>query len=412
VKQNSRLLLIFIAIALLPAIVFLQMKIDPRRAQFQPGKKGVGAFIIRDVNNSPIAMPAQLMAGALVGFREVTAGLLWVRCDEFFDAGDYDAIVPLIRLITWLDPHQVDVYDTGAWHLAYNFIDSGQHADYRYIQPAIALLKEGVSNNQGVSDIETCLGFDIYNQKALDYKNAAYWLLRASKEKDSFFARDRLVAHAYEKNGEFDKAERQWLYCIASAQKVMDAHPNLANPYYIEASGHFEVSRRNLDEFRAHKIMYADLAKNRTDVGFEATCKRLSSHVFEISGKANLPDGSRINVELCNRDYKEPEMKSFSWNINRDATVLVDKGPLHGLFVEGGKFRHKYNLSRDIKQYPFKQDQYVLKLTFNPREAPEGTRVQTGWSGEGLTDKKYLDTSIPGLRRIQKVIYLQRKDLI
>ena len=33
----------------------------------------------------------------------------------------------MIRIITWLDPHFIDVYETGAWHMDYNFTDF-QHA--------------------------------------------------------------------------------------------------------------------------------------------------------------------------------------------------------------------------------------------------------------------------------------------
>ena len=56
--------------------------------------------------------PGQFLA-AMAGFREMIAGILWVRADSFFDTGNYDAILPIIRLVTWLDPHQLDVYATG-----------------------------------------------------------------------------------------------------------------------------------------------------------------------------------------------------------------------------------------------------------------------------------------------------------
>ena len=72
---------------------------------------------IGGLNNEFLLLP-------LLGFREAAAGLLWVRCDEFFHSGDYDAILPLVRLITWLDPHAENVYMTGAWHLSYNFTDA------------------------------------------------------------------------------------------------------------------------------------------------------------------------------------------------------------------------------------------------------------------------------------------------
>ena len=43
-KRSTKTILIVIALALLPAIVKLQMTIDPQRPQFQPGK-GVGSVV-------------------------------------------------------------------------------------------------------------------------------------------------------------------------------------------------------------------------------------------------------------------------------------------------------------------------------------------------------------------------------
>ena len=55
------------------------------------------------------ALSADQMLFALAGFRELIAGILWVRADSFFESGNYDAILPIIRLVTFLDPHQIDV---------------------------------------------------------------------------------------------------------------------------------------------------------------------------------------------------------------------------------------------------------------------------------------------------------------
>ena len=40
--------------------------------------------------------PDQLLF-ALAGFRELVAQLMWVRADSFFDTGNYDAVLPIIR---------------------------------------------------------------------------------------------------------------------------------------------------------------------------------------------------------------------------------------------------------------------------------------------------------------------------
>jgi hypothetical protein len=63
--------------------------------------------------------------------------------------------------------------------------------------------------------------------------------------------------------------------------------------------------------------------------------------------------------------------------------------------------------------YPFKKDKYVATFTFNPRTAPSKVQDVVGWSGEGISnDTKYLDTSVPGLKKIRKVVELDRSEII
>ena len=113
-------------------------------------------------NYSPVQQGKDLISGslsadqmlfALAGFRELIAGILWVRADSFFDAGNYDAILPIIRLVTFLDPHQIDVYATGMWHIGYNFTDEEQRSDRRYLPSALALGKEGASQNPNTYEL-------------------------------------------------------------------------------------------------------------------------------------------------------------------------------------------------------------------------------------------------------------------
>lgn len=403
-KRSTRITLIIIALALVPAIVKLQATIDPQRAQFQPGK-GVSS-VVTQVGNNPVVLPSQFVAGTIIGFREVVAGLLWVRANDFFHSGNYEAIVPLTRTITWLDPHQIEVYRTGAWHLAYNFVDSSARADYRYLAPAIKFLEEGVDNNPGVSDVEFDLGYVLYSLKAQDFDKALYWISRAAEEKDAMYPMKRQIAHHYERAGRIDDAVRQWERCVEEGRAAFRK-----NPQDFKAEDHFLVSKRNLDMMLIRRVMRADLSKRRIDAGFEAHVKRLGPRIFQISGTANLPDGAKIDLMLLDADYREPDMESFTWQVDPNVTAVADIG-IHGIYVENGRFERKYDLSKDVKQYPFKKDRYVLTLTFNPRTAADYIQDGIGWSGEGLADQRYLDTPTPGLRKLRKVIYLDRKDIL
>src|SRR5829696_7161189 len=88
---------------------------------------GMGSVVSRnhaDYEQTPDTnTPLQALAPALLGFREVAASLLWVKTDDYFHRGEYEPILRLVRLITTIDPHQIDVYTTGAWHMSYNFMD-------------------------------------------------------------------------------------------------------------------------------------------------------------------------------------------------------------------------------------------------------------------------------------------------
>src|SRR6266481_3314719 len=71
-------------------------------------------------------------------------------------------------MVTWLDPYKLDVYITGAWHMSYNFTDSSERSDRRYISPSEHLLWEGVRNNMEIPDIKFELGWQNYD-KIKDY---------------------------------------------------------------------------------------------------------------------------------------------------------------------------------------------------------------------------------------------------
>ena len=404
-KSSTRIILVIIVLALIPAVVKLQALIDPQRPQFQPGK-GVGSMITQ-VGKSPVVLPSQFVAGTIIGLREVVAGLLWVRANDFFHSGDYEAIVPLTRIVTWLDPHQIDVYRVGAWHLAYNFTDTAQHADRRYLIPAITFEKEGADNNPHVSDLEFDLGFVLYSLKAYQFDKALYWTKRGASEPDATLPMHRQIAHAYEKCGRIEDALKQWQQCIKEAQELLKKDPR-----DFRVRDHYQVSKRNYDLMLVRKSLREDLDKHPIDVGFEGGFKRLGPRRFKISGKINLPDATRIDVQLADDDYEEHDLSKFSWDVDPNETALYDLG-IHGIYTENGQFSRVWDVTKDTKQYPFKKDKYTLILTFNPRMAPDFVQDGVGWSGEGITDKKYLDTKTnPGVRMVRKVIHLERKDVI
>lgn len=403
-KRSARTLLILVLVLLLPAMVMLQAAIDPQRKQFLPEREVVSS-VVADVGNNPVVLPSQFVAGAIIGFREVIAGLLWVRANDFFHTGNYEAVVPLTRIITWLDPHQIDVYSVGAWHLAYNFVDSQSRADRRYLIPAIKFLEEGVQNNPHLWDLYFEQGFTMYLWKKQDYARSVYWLKEAAKRDPPFYVHTQ-IAHALERNGQVDAAVEQWRKCIRMTDAVLKKQPNNRTARIMG-----DVSRKNLALTIWRQMDRAEKAKNPREVNFDATFSKVGPRMFRISGKANLPDGTRINVLLVDADYKEPELTKFTWDIDPDLTMVNDTG-INGIMLENGRFDRIYDLSRDLKQYPLAAKTYKLNVWFEPRGATQDVKDHSGWSGECITDRRYLDTSVKGVRMVRKVIVLKREDII
>ncbi len=389
--------LIALVLALAVVIVGMQYHLDPLRQRYQPGK----------ITNVEIG--AEFIAATLIGLKEVVAGLLWVRTDEFFHTGNYDAIIPMVRIITWLDPHMIDVYDTGAWHLAYNFTDSQERSDRRYIPAARALLREGIRNNPNTFDLYFSLGWMNFN-KAQDYPLAITWFGEANKKKavDSATGKTKnrpqfvghSLAHAYEKAGDPDKAIRQWQRNIVSNQGDLKADPKDPGNMVMVI-----VAKNNLKQVMQQKAV-RDKLMPVLNPGFEANWQLISARKFRVWGTLNLPVGCRIRLRLVDKGFKEHVFDRFSWDIDQDQTILQDD-----LYVRDGKFNRVIDIERDAAIYPLKSDNYVLTMTFNPLNAPDEARDLVGWKGEGLAPQKYLVVE-SGVRMLEKRFEIKRSQLL
>ena len=432
----------------------LQPNLDRQRHQFEPGG-GMENF-----GKATKGLPIEFALGAVVGFREAVAGLLWVRADEFFHTGDYAAITPLVRIVTWLDPHQIDVYETGAWHMDYNFTDEDQRSDRRYVPLALALMKEGIKNNPTLPGMISELAFTHYYRKIEDYAAARYWFQQGQEQIDKMVkeAKDHPndvvlqqnaaaalldittlshgLAHADEGIGDIPAALKQWQYCL-------DMHEaNIKNkmPSMYGETNSAEVARRQLHEMTYRAKWRKELSKDPVDMNFDAELIRVAPKVFVAKGQLNAigsikfvlengppvwgpANGARVEVRIQDADYQMKEIPSFSLtNLSLDPTrtILQDAAS-----VSGGSFEKKLDMHKNPEIYSFKAPKYTVTFWFNPsdtNDTPPSIQDRTGWLGEGITDKRYLDTTgklpgdiitpVPGLRYIRKTITLTRDDLL
>ncbi len=112
--------------------------------------------------------------------RYTAAAMLWMKTDYYHHEYEFsgkplsqnEAIMPLIRLITLLDPHFVQAYDFGAYHLA---VDLKRHKE------SMQFLEEGLANNPNSFDLNWEYGFLKYRDE--DYKTALKYLLKARENR-------------------------------------------------------------------------------------------------------------------------------------------------------------------------------------------------------------------------------------
>ena len=430
-------------VVVLAAAVYFQHIIDPQRHQFEPK--------ITNVNLAVQQLPIEFALGAATGFREAIAGLLWVRTDDFFDQGDFDAVVPMVRIITWLDPHDIDVYETGAWHMDYNFTDSEQRSDRRYIPVSIALMEEGIANNPNDITLYSDLAFTHESRKVEDYPQAVYWYEQGQKVVENSnidFDTTTLghgLAHAYESCGETDKCIAEWKWCIAQHQAAIKN-----NPTDFATTEALHAATKNLQEEELRAKWRSIMTKPPINVNFDATITRIAPMVLMVSGHANFIgskmfvletgqhdfgpiDGCRIEMRLQDSDYTIPVHTSFSLNsnLNPSVTIMQDESS-----VTGGTFQKKLDLSKDHygaePMYPFIAPKYTFTFWFNPgnpNDCPVFASDRIGLLGQGLaTNQPYIDTDgdlpgtppedgqscdhIKGMYLIKKTITLTRDDIM
>ncbi len=405
---------------LLAAAGFMQAQIDPTARKMQ-GNQTNTAKAFGGLNNEFLLLP-------LLGFREAAAGLLWVRCDEFFHSGDYDAILPLVRLITYLDPHAENVYVTGAWHLSYNFTDSSERSDRRYIIPAMTFLREGVANNPNIPDIKFELGWENYD-KVKDFVEAEKAFKNAiagphgdgtafdypQKEKSAPSDRSddypyaaplrmtHILAHTYEKQGRLPEAIAAWNQALARSKKDMAENKDPSKVFSLrslhdaEQHNHDEDLQRWRDRYTAsgHDAsvnptdnpgvlgLFVGVPPKVWDLAFKPEIVVTRPKVFKVRGQVNMADGGRIDVKLTDWDYvdKSADEVQEKFSVDPAQTILMDS-----ISVRKDHFEREMDMSKDPKMYNFSQPYYRIALSFNPRTTAPHIQDRFGYSGEGMTD--------------------------
>lgn len=344
----------------------------------------------------------------LFGFREFLSGILWVRADSFFDEGNYDAVLPIIRLCTILDPKQIDVYSTGMWHIAYNFTDEEQRSDRRYVPSALALGKEGSRQNPNTYELFFETGWIWYHKIDDDYHQAVKWFRSAQERPDMLRGRRNLLSNALQHNGQLDEALENYWKLFNEAYEIWEKDKGEYQNFQMK-----ETLEGNLDTMVVRMTQRGWLAQKRGeglsagydttppfDVGFSARVIVEDVKVIRVQGTWNvLPVGTRIRLVLRDADRPTNELASMDWDgrnevilePDREMTFMQDQ-----LFVKNRRFNRRVDMSKDPTMYPFsrKSKEYIVEFYYNPRSGAPHIQDKFGWNGEGMTDANFLRTDI------------------
>jgi hypothetical protein len=335
----------------------------------------------------------QLLA-SVSGLRQMVAGILWVRSDTYFHEGQFDAILPLIRLITWLDPKQLEVYSTGGWHIAYNFTDEQNRSDRRYIPLALRLLEEGVQQNKETFRLYHESGWLYHHKIDDDYGKAVEWFKQSVSKPDVLPALRNVLVSAYQKNGQLMESLEWLAFLEQDNQKRFEKTQDPGDRQQFDTVG---GNLNNLLVRMASRGVFARAAnaygqypydtRNPVDLKFSVQIEVLQPKVIRVSGSWGIPTtGARIRCTLRDNDWAlewEPA-PGLDFDIDKDRTYMLDS-----LYTQNGQFDRKIDMSRNPTMYPFKADTYLIEFFYSARNTPAHIQDKIGWDGEGMTDARY-----------------------
>lgn len=222
VYRIRKYILIGIITALFIAILPLQQAINYSR-------------VTEDLVEQLVIMPGEFLTNFVIGgFRGIAVDIIWIKIDDKWHHGKWFEIIPLLRAATWLQPHFLEAWELGAWHMAYNLYvyAKGMPDREKYIEEGIRFLKEGLAKNRNVYDLRFNLGW-IYYHKLKDYDKGIRYFRGAIRYKHPSYI-DRLIAHGYRKKGDIEAEYIEWQRCL-TVFKDDEYHVNIVKRHLEKA---------------------------------------------------------------------------------------------------------------------------------------------------------------------------------
>ena len=198
----------------------------PQRAAFMEHLRAQRLEFARDVDVAEAQSSGVNLFNLFFGFRKIAANFVWLQVDKYWHMGMTHRMLPLMKTTVMLDPHFVDAYLVGAWHLAYNItagmgetkpqdkvwlpehnVLAGERERYYYM--AIDYYNDGIRNNPREYKLHFEAGFCVYKNKLNDYRNAIKHLTRATRLPHERWVPRQLYI-CQELNGQYEDALLGW----------------------------------------------------------------------------------------------------------------------------------------------------------------------------------------------------------
>lgn len=207
-------------------------ELAPQREQFLQKLRDGKLYYTQNLSYSAVMAGMKEGEGSVsifnmfFGFRKVAANFIWLQVDRYWHMGHLYKMVPLMKTCVLLDPHFIDAYLLGAWHLGYNAtapLDvtpmplrqwSEKYQDClgekeRFYYLAIDFLKDGIRNNPRNYKLFFDLGYGMYREKLNDVDNAVLYLTEAVRLPHERWV-PRMLYKCLEEQGNYEKALEGW----------------------------------------------------------------------------------------------------------------------------------------------------------------------------------------------------------
>jgi tetratricopeptide (TPR) repeat protein len=157
----------------------------------------------------------------LGGFRGIVTDFLWLAAHNDWEKREWFRMKPKLDTVVMLQPHFIDYWDIGAWHMAWNISydasvntaeprEAFRLKEQRYwIDEGEKFLREAIKNNPDEWMLYFKLGW-LLDQKQQKYKEAAEWFAKAAEFKDVPLYVRRQVGHALNRAGLKKEALAHW----------------------------------------------------------------------------------------------------------------------------------------------------------------------------------------------------------